>query len=268
MRPFMNTIKTLFLIMIASFTIMSCGNKTVADPPELSDQWFTVYDKESTGLSQGWSVDFPEKVSKHSLWDDWLMRDVRYRWHMQTFDMAQPDSNSKYLINIKSAAGPAIIWLNGHYVDNISAGSDHVSDLTPYCLANNENMLVIRSEKTGDGYGIQSAGIIKAPADTALAKAFPSYNTMPRYNIPDTEANDMIIYEIFLRNYSSDGDFNGLQNRVWRLKQLGINTVWLMPIHPIGKEKKKGPLGSPYSVQNLFSTNPDYGTFSAFDSLK
>ena len=44
-----------------------------------------------------------------------------------------------------------------------------------------------------------------------------------------------------------------------RLKGLGVTILWLMPIHPIGKEKRKGPVGSPYAVRDYYAINPDYG---------
>lgn len=71
---------------------------------------------------------------------------------------------------------------------------------------------------------------------------------------------DAVIYEIFPRNYSQKGDFNAITNDLDRLKNLGVTVLWLMPIHKIGQEKKKGTIGSPYAVQDFYSINPDYGT--------
>jgi len=71
---------------------------------------------------------------------------------------------------------------------------------------------------------------------------------------------DGIIYEIFPRSFSARGDFNGITAQLDRLKNLGVNILWLMPIHPIGQEKKKGTIGSPYAVRDYYGINPDYGT--------
>jgi cyclomaltodextrinase / maltogenic alpha-amylase / neopullulanase len=71
---------------------------------------------------------------------------------------------------------------------------------------------------------------------------------------------DGVIYEIFPRAFSAQGNFNGITARLDDLKDLGINIVWLMPIHPIGQEKKKGIIGSPYAVRDYYGINPDYGT--------
>jgi glycosidase len=71
---------------------------------------------------------------------------------------------------------------------------------------------------------------------------------------------DGVIYEIFPRAFSAKGDFNGVTARLDDLKTLGVDILWLMPIHPVGQEKKKGSIGSPYAVRDYYAINPDYGT--------
>lgn len=71
---------------------------------------------------------------------------------------------------------------------------------------------------------------------------------------------DGVIYEIYPRAFSAEGDFNGITARLDDLKELGVTILWLMPIHPIGQEKKKGTIGSPYAVRDYYAVNPDYGT--------
>src|SRR5262245_48066234 len=71
---------------------------------------------------------------------------------------------------------------------------------------------------------------------------------------------DGVIYQIFPRNFSSEGNFTAITTQLNRLKDLGVTILWLMPIHPIGQEKKKGSIGSPYAVRDYYAINPDYGT--------
>ena len=71
---------------------------------------------------------------------------------------------------------------------------------------------------------------------------------------------DGVIYEIFTRNFSPQGNFNGVTAQLDRLKGLGVTILWLMPIHITGEAKKKGTIGSPYAVRDYYSINPDYGT--------
>ncbi|HEY3039843.1 MAG TPA: alpha-amylase family glycosyl hydrolase [Pyrinomonadaceae bacterium] len=78
---------------------------------------------------------------------------------------------------------------------------------------------------------------------------------------------DGVIYEIYPRAFSPKGDFNGITARLDDLKDLGVNILWLMPIHPIGQLKKKGTIGSPYAVRDYYAINPDYGTKEDFRKL-
>jgi GH15 family glucan-1,4-alpha-glucosidase/glycosidase len=71
---------------------------------------------------------------------------------------------------------------------------------------------------------------------------------------------DGVIYEIYPRAFSQHGNFNGITARLDELKDLGVTIIWLMPIHPIGQEKKKGTIGSPYAVRDYYAINPDYGS--------
>ena len=70
---------------------------------------------------------------------------------------------------------------------------------------------------------------------------------------------DGVIYEIYPRAFSPAGNFEGVTAQLDRLKDLGVTILWLMPIHPIGQERKKGTIGSPYAVRDYYGINPDYG---------
>jgi glycosidase len=52
-----------------------------------------------------------------------------------------------------------------------------------------------------------------------------------------------------------------------RLVELGIDIVYLLPIHPIGKKDRKGKLGSPYSISDFYGVNPEHGTLDDLQSL-
>lgn len=79
--------------------------------------------------------------------------------------------------------------------------------------------------------------------------------------------HDAVIYEIFPRIFSEEGNFQGIINRLPEIKDLGVNTLWLMPIHKIGTTKRKGTLGSPYSICDYRSIHPDLGSKDDFRKL-
>ena len=78
---------------------------------------------------------------------------------------------------------------------------------------------------------------------------------------------DGVIYEIYPRAFSQQGNFNAITARLDDLKDLGVTILWLMPIHPIGQKKKKGTIGSPYAVRDYYAINPDYGTAAELKRL-
>lgn len=80
-------------------------------------------------------------------------------------------------------------------------------------------------------------------------------------------ARDAVIYQINTRQYSEAGTFEAVEADLARIKALGVGVLWLMPIHPIGEEKRKGSMGSPYAVKDFRSVNPDLGTLEDFKSL-
>jgi len=69
-----------------------------------------------------------------------------------------------------------------------------------------------------------------------------------------------VIYQIFVRSFSPSGDLNGVTSRLDELHSLGVNILWLMPIHPYGQVKKKGSLGSPYAVSDYYAIDKPLGT--------
>src|ERR1041385_2979334 len=71
---------------------------------------------------------------------------------------------------------------------------------------------------------------------------------------------DGVIYEIYPRAFSQQGNFDAITARLDELKDLGVTILWLMPVNPIGQEKKKGTIGSPYSVRDYFEVNTAYGS--------
>ena len=82
-----------------------------------------------------------------------------------------------------------------------------------------------------------------------------------------------IIYETNTRQYSTTGTFKALEEDLPRIKDLGINVLWLMPIYPIGEVNRKIPagaktsLGSYYSIKDYEAINPEFGNAEDFKSL-
>ena len=85
-------------------------------------------------------------------------------------------------------------------------------------------------------------------------------------NTPKSFKN-AVIYEIYVRNHGPNGTFSDVQADLERIRSMGVDIIWLMPIHPIGKLNKKGSLGCPYSISDYREVNPEYGTKADFKAL-
>ena len=75
------------------------------------------------------------------------------------------------------------------------------------------------------------------------------------------------VYEINLRQYTKEGSFNAFAQELPRLRKMGVETLWFMPVTPISKEKMKGSLGSYYACSDYTSINPEFGTLDDFKKL-
>ena len=78
---------------------------------------------------------------------------------------------------------------------------------------------------------------------------------------------DAVIYEVNLRQYSASGSFADFEENLEELWDMGINTLWFMPVYPISKTNRSGSLGSYYSVDDYCDTNPEFGTLEDFGKL-
>ena len=83
---------------------------------------------------------------------------------------------------------------------------------------------------------------------------------------PDWSKN-AVIYEVNVRQYTPEGTFKAFEKYLPKLKALGVDILWLMPVNPIGQVNRKGSLGSYYAVQDYKGINPEFGTLADFKHL-
>ncbi|TDO01311.1 alpha-amylase family glycosyl hydrolase [Sunxiuqinia elliptica] len=78
---------------------------------------------------------------------------------------------------------------------------------------------------------------------------------------------DAVLYEVNIRQYTPEGTFEAFAEHLPRLKDLGVDILWIMPIHPISEKNRKGTLGSYYAVKDYKGINPEFGTMADFKNL-
>ena len=87
------------------------------------------------------------------------------------------------------------------------------------------------------------------------------HQPLPPFRLTHPEwSRDAVIYQINTRQFTPEGTFKAAETHLPRLKDLGVDILWLMPINEIGQANRKGTLGSPYAVKDYYSVNPEFGT--------
>jgi len=70
------------------------------------------------------------------------------------------------------------------------------------------------------------------------------------------------IYQVNVRQYTAQGTLEAAMAELPRLRAMGVDILWLMPLQPIGADRRKGTLGSYYSIRDYTAVNPEFGTLA------
>lgn len=91
-------------------------------------------------------------------------------------------------------------------------------------------------------------------------------STLTTVKHPEWSRN-AVIYEVNLRQYTDSGTITAFAEQLPRLKELGVDILWFMPIYPISELNRKGELGSYYAVKDYKAFNPEFGTIDQFKEV-
>ncbi len=111
--------------------------------------------------------------------------------------------------------------------------------------------------------------LVLVGAFSALLSFGQEQNSLPPTVVIHTPewTKNATIYEVNMRQYTQEGTFKAFEQHIPRLKAMGVDIIWVMPIHPIGEKNRKGTLGSYYAVKDYKGINPEYGTKEDFQHL-
>jgi glycosidase len=157
------------------------------------------------------------------------------------------------------------IWLDGSKIASAVCHGDPYSVDLPAGIIRGKMELVLRVSDNG-AMGSLHEPVSLVPTNRLLEMYKTSFSDEPARSSEEW-VRDAVIYEVYLRSFSRQGGFKALEQRLPELKDLGVGVIWLMPIHPVGELNRKGTLGSPYSIQDYYAINPEFGTLDDFKSL-
>lgn len=237
---------------------------------KLDGKWNYKFDDRKVGIEQSWfkkdkvkpdgniSVPgfFEDQTERH--FDGWV-------WYFTEFDFEYDFENENLAIFFEAIDDDAMVWLNEQFVGEHQGYSESFYFDVKDKIKKGRNFLAVLVSDHGGPGGIYKSVVIKPYKTEEELFATEFSKKEARQSLDWIKKG--IIYEIFPRSFTREGNFKALTRRLPQIKELGVTILWLMPIHPIGEVKRKGTLGSPYSVKDYYEINPEYGTKEDFQNF-
>ncbi|UCF34196.1 MAG: alpha-galactosidase [Phycisphaerales bacterium] len=236
----------------------------------LNGQWLFRADPNDVGEKEAWYVQTADPADWRS-----IVVPVQWEakghegydgaaWYRRTFELPDDDFSS-WGMCIGGVDHTCKAWLNGVPV----ASHDHPDRRFAFNIGAaarpGTNTVCIRVWDDGGPGGLLRA--VRLGKYSGIGELLRGEHFGTKARVSADWVRDAVIYEVYLRSFSPGGDFKGLEKRLGELKQMGVTVIWLMPIHPVGEKKRKGALGSPYSVRDYYAVNPEFGSMEDFRSL-
>jgi glycosidase len=251
-----------FGIGLAVVTLMMGCASTPKSPPmsafNLGGHWLFARDAEDVGVEEGW---FAPELDEQE-WQpiavpaDWGAYEG-VGWYRRRMALPPSLHEERMRLVFDRIEDESRVYVNGRVVvESRTWNRRLVADVTE--SAGSTVSVAVRVVGRGESAGI--TGPVRLV--TALPGAEPlagPWHEEPALAPPEWLPGS-VIYEVFPRNFSVSGDLNGVRERVPELRALGVDVIWLMPIHPTGEVKRKGSVGSPYAIQDHRAIHPDLGT--------
>lgn len=246
--------------VVALLTFSSCST----DERRLNGPWRYAKDSVDAGTRDKWfTTSFDRSVWLETTAPE-MMEDGYdgIAWYATTFEW---NEDARAALVFSPVDDDADVWINGTFAGSHEGHADTFVIDCPEGMKGHANLLVVRvADHAGPG-GITGPVRIVPHDDAGKYMKFPFADEQARTS--ERWVNEAVIYEVYLRSFSPEGTFQGLEKRLPFLKDLGVNVLWLMPIHPIGELNRKGTLGSPYSVRDFRDVNPEFGSKEDFRRL-
>lgn len=249
--------------------MLGCDMPTEKNRQSLNGKWRFRYDPESLGEKEGYPQgSYPKSdwqtVRVPGFWDDKEYDGIA--WYACDFQLNNRLAKPKIAIVFDGVDDQAVVYLNGRKIrEHSSYNIRFYEPVTSHINKDRKNHLVVKITDTGGSGGIVGDVYLQAyQEESELLKT--EYHQQRAAPVPDW-VYESVIYELYPRAYSSEGSLRAVTADIPRLKSLGIDCIWLMPIFPIGKIKRKGQLGSPYAIADYYAVNPEYGAIEDFRIL-
>ncbi|MGA9120619.1 MAG: alpha-amylase family glycosyl hydrolase [Bacteroidota bacterium] len=261
----MRTLSALLFSLLITASLMSAS--TVH---KLDGEWAFQPDSARSGLAGLWySASFDRSawsaVSVPAFWETYpgLENYNGWGWFARTFTV--DSTEDRLSVYFEGVDDDAVVWVNGVKVGEHSGFSDPFVVDVSTAVREGENSIVVLVKDYEGGGGIYKSVTLSDSRNLDDVLKSPYFGKHARESA--AWVKDAVIYSVYLRSFSREGTFAGLQKRLPELKNMGITVLWLLPINPVGVKNRKGTLGSPYAVRDYYGINPEFGTMADFKRL-
>ena len=236
----------------------------------LDGAWLFKVDSLKAGITGQWYLDTLdrtdwERVETPKYWEEYpgLAGYDGWGWFVRTFMLEK--TGESVSLHFAGVDDDAQVWVNNVDVGGHAGYTDPFAlDITA-ALRPGINTVAVLVKDYGGGGGIYR------PVTLISTRLLDELLKSPYYGTPALKSadwvKDAVIYSVYLRSFSPEGTFQGMEKRLPELKDLGVTVLWLMPINPVGVKNRKGTLGSPYAISDYYGINPEFGTMDDFRRL-
>ena len=236
----------------------------------LDGAWLFRVDSLKAGITGQWYLDTLdrtdwERVETPKYWEEYpgLAGYDGWGWFVRTFMLEK--TGESVSLHFAGVDDDAQVWVNNVDVGGHAGYTDPFAlDITA-ALRPGINTVAVLVKDYGGGGGIYR------PVTLISTRLLDELLKSPYYGMPALKSadwvKDAVIYSVYLRSFSPEGTFKGMEKRLPELKDLGVTVLWLMPINPVGVKNRKGTLGSPYAISDYYGINPEFGTMDDFRRL-
>ena len=258
-------------VLLGGVLMMTAAyGQTAALRRSLDGEWSFMVDSLKTGIRQQWYASGCdrsawEKVVIPKFWEEYPGMALYDGWGWFARDIILDRTDIPLSLYFAGVDDEAVVWVNGVNLGEHTGYSDPFAIDITQAIRKGSNTVVVLVKDNGGGGGIYR------PVTLIDCKSLPLLLRSPYADLNARPSADWVrdgtIYSVYLRSFSPEGTFGGLEKRIPELQHLGVTTIWLMPIHPVGLKNRKGSLGSPYAVRDYYGINPEFGTLDDFRHL-
>jgi len=259
-------LKNSSIIILVILFLYSCNQKKQEFQLELTD-WALQIDSLGIGETNNWSdvnYKYSDSIQTEKFSDWKTIFGRKYTgtvWYFTDFDL---DLIKNVALAIATIDQSGLIWVNGNFAGEQKGKICKKFDISDKVLPGKNRLTIKVTKNEGPGGILGEVTIQELNNEIEIHKGEFAMLKAPA---PPDWVKNAVIYEVNLRQYTREGTFTAFAKHLPAIKDLGVDIIWFMPIHPIGVKNRRGTLGSYYSIYDYYDINPEFGTLEDFRHL-